>query len=93
MGHPESMAAGRPVVCLDLGGPVLFMTQETAFKIRPESPQQAIDDMAQAMLSLAESPELCRRMSEPGRRRFIEAFTLQSKGELIDRVYRTLANT
>jgi glycosyltransferase involved in cell wall biosynthesis len=29
----EAMAAGKPVICLDLGGPALQVTEETGFKI------------------------------------------------------------
>jgi glycosyltransferase involved in cell wall biosynthesis len=40
----EAMAAGRPVICLDLGGPASQVTEETGRKIPAISPEQAGSD-------------------------------------------------
>ena len=49
----EAMAAGKPVICLDLGGPGEQVTRETGFKIPALDPDQAVKDMARAMAVLA----------------------------------------
>ena len=45
----EAMAAGRPVICLDLGGPALIVTEETGFKIPVHTPEQVVKDMTFVM--------------------------------------------
>jgi glycosyltransferase involved in cell wall biosynthesis len=84
----EAMAAGLPVICLDLGGPALQVTEETGFKIPAHTPEQVIRDMAKAMQTLAENPELRCKMGEAGRKRVQEHFSWEKKGEFIDRIYR-----
>ena len=34
----EAMAAGRPVICLDLGGPGLQVTEKTGIKVKASTP-------------------------------------------------------
>jgi glycosyltransferase involved in cell wall biosynthesis len=83
----ESMAAGRPVVCLNLGGPGVQITEETGIKIPAVSPEQAVRDMAAAFDKLAGDPELCRRMGLAGRRRVAEQFAWSRKAASMLRVY------
>jgi glycosyltransferase involved in cell wall biosynthesis len=61
------MAAGRPVICLNIGGPAAQVTDETGFRIEPTSPEEAVAEMARVMLLLANSPELVARMGAAGR--------------------------
>ncbi|ROR35148.1 glycosyltransferase family 4 protein [Inmirania thermothiophila] len=84
----EAMAAGKPVICLDLGGPALQVTGETGFKIPARTPEQAVEEMAKAMRKLAEDPELRRRMGEAARKRVKEAFSWERRGEEIQKVYK-----
>jgi glycosyltransferase involved in cell wall biosynthesis len=65
----EAMAAARPVVCLDLGGPALKVTSETGIKIPARNPKQAIADLTLAFETLASNPALRARMGEAGRAR------------------------
>lgn len=55
----ESLAAGRPVVALDMGGPALMVDSSVGEKVFPESSAQIVLSMAAAM----------RRLEEPGLRR------------------------
>lgn len=83
----EAMAAGRPVVCLDLGGPAMQITEETGFKVAVQSPDQAVLDMARAMVSLAADPDLRRRMGEAAIGQVAEGFLWRNKVEAINSVY------
>ncbi len=83
----EAMAAGRPVICLDLGGPALQVTEETGFKIPARSPEQAVEDMARAMLKLAKDSEMCHRMREAARRWVWEHFNWELRGQEIFGIY------
>jgi glycosyltransferase involved in cell wall biosynthesis len=78
----EAMAAGRPVVCLDLGGPALLVSEETGIKTPARSPEQAVEDLAAALERLASDRRLCARMGAAGRQRVAARFTWEDKGEL-----------
>jgi glycosyltransferase involved in cell wall biosynthesis len=58
----EAMAAGKPVVCLDLGGPGLHVNEECGFKVPARDPGQAVSDMAVALEKLASDRNLCVQM-------------------------------
>ena len=83
----EMMAAGRPVICLDLGGPAVQVTEETGFKIPAHTPKQAAQDLAKAMVRLDDS-ELRKRMGEAGQKRVKEAYSWETKGQLLIQFYK-----
>jgi glycosyltransferase involved in cell wall biosynthesis len=85
----ESMAAGRPVVCLDLGGPAVQVNELTGIKVMAQSPEQAVVDIADALLQLVRDPELRTRLSLAGRQRVKEVFCWNRKGEWINEAYAT----
>jgi glycosyltransferase involved in cell wall biosynthesis len=87
----EAMAAGRPVICLDLGGPGAQVTEETGFKIIAVNPQQAIRAMAQAMVLLARDRKLLERMGQAGQERVYREYTWDRKGEVLNSVYLEIA--
>ena len=90
----EAMAAGRPVICLDLGGPALQVTSETGFKIPARTPEQVVNDIANAMYLLATNKNLYRQMSLAARERVKKYFTWERRGEEIKRIYaEILKNT
>jgi glycosyltransferase involved in cell wall biosynthesis len=84
----EAMSAGLPVICLDLGGPSLQVTDETGFKIQAISPEQAVKELADAMCRLAQDTSLRWRMSKAGRQRLIDYFDWDKKGEGIRDIYQ-----
>jgi len=86
----EAMAAGRPVICLDLGGPALQVTEETGFKIPAHAPEQVVAEMAEAMLKLAMDEDLRRRMGEEARRRVREEFSWERRGKELANIYRSV---
>jgi glycosyltransferase involved in cell wall biosynthesis len=85
----EALASGRPVICLDLGGPALQVTEETGIKVRAGNPNDAVEDLAKAMLRLAQDPELRIRMGEASRRRVREHFSWDSKGDFMNGIYES----
>ena len=88
----EIMSAHRPVICLDLGGPGVQVTNETGFLIPAHNPEQVINAMCEAMHTLASDPELCRRMGEAGNKRVAEEFTWAKKRQEIMARYQQLTN-
>lgn len=87
----EAMAAGRPVICLDLGGPGVQVTKETGFKISAHSPAQAILDMAKAMRLLAHDRKLLERMGQAAQERVYREYTWDRKGEILNSLYLEIA--
>jgi glycosyltransferase involved in cell wall biosynthesis len=83
----EAMAAGRPVICLDLGGPALQVTEETGIKVPAIAPGQVIRDLAAAMSRLAGDPALRVRLSQAGRLRAELDFNWDKKGEWMNQLY------
>jgi glycosyltransferase involved in cell wall biosynthesis len=86
------MAAGRPVICLDLGGPGVQVTKETGFKASPRNPRQAIQDMAKAMELLAHDRKLLERMGQAGQERVYREYTWDRKGEILNSFYLEIAS-
>jgi glycosyltransferase involved in cell wall biosynthesis len=83
----EAMAARRSVICLDLGGPALQVTEETGFKIPTHTPEQVIKDMAESMKRLAQNSKLRVRMGEEGHKRVWESFSWEKRGKEIQEIY------
>lgn len=88
----EAMAAGRPVICLDLGGPAQQVTTETGFKIPAHTPEQSVSSIAQAMVQLAEDVDLRVNMGQAGQERVRELFTWDAKGKQFTQIYQGLTS-
>jgi glycosyltransferase involved in cell wall biosynthesis len=58
----EAMAAGKPVVCLDLGGPGLHVDESCGIKVAARNPDQVVADIAEALERLWGDPELSGRL-------------------------------
>lgn len=52
----EAMAAGRPVVCLDVGGPALLVRDGCGMRVPIQKPEQVINDLYAALLHYAHDP-------------------------------------
>lgn len=83
----EAMASGRPVICLDLGGPALQVTEETGFKIPAHTPEQVVEAIAEAMLRLAADDSLPRRMGEAAQQHVWEGFIWEVREKQIHLIY------
>jgi glycosyltransferase involved in cell wall biosynthesis len=75
----EAMAAARPVVCLDLGGPGVQVTAESGIKVPAQTPEQAIRDLGLAFQILEANPELRARLGLAGRARVARDFRWEDK--------------
>lgn len=89
----EAMAAGKPVVCLDLGGPGAHVTPETGFKVRAGVPKQVVNDMASAMARMAAQPALRARMGQAGSQLVASAYARERRGEHLAEIYREIAGS
>jgi glycosyltransferase involved in cell wall biosynthesis len=86
----EAMAAGRSVLCLDLGGPGVQVTEETGIKIPALNPEQAVRGLASAMVRLAVNEELRSQLGNAGQKRVRQLYSWQAKGEELAALYQSL---
>ena len=75
----EAMAMGRPVICLDLGGPGTQVTEFTGCKIPAVSPEQAVTEMAEAMKLLATEPQMREKMGKHGQQLVSANYTWKAR--------------
>lgn len=87
----EAMAAGRPVICLDLGGPGTQVTDEVGFKIPAHSPEQCIEGIAQVMRLLANDPSLVRRMGAAARLYVNQQYAYERRALAVMQFYHSYA--
>ncbi|PWU18504.1 MAG: glycosyl transferase family 1 [Verrucomicrobia bacterium] len=83
----EAMAAGRPVICLDVGGPALQVTEQTGFKIRVDSAERTFGDMVGAMTLLHDDPAMRARMGAAGRDRAKAMFHWEGRSQEMSKFY------
>lgn len=88
----EAMSLGLPIISLDIAGSSEIVSEESGIKIKPTNPEQTINELAEALLKLANDPELRKKIGEAGRRRVMEHYTWEKKGEFIKRVYAEVLN-
>jgi glycosyltransferase involved in cell wall biosynthesis len=84
----EAMAARVPVVCLNLGGPATIVTPETGIVIEAESPQQVVQDLAQAIAQLDHDRAALTQMAIASRARVEAEYHWEKKGEQMARLHR-----
>jgi glycosyltransferase involved in cell wall biosynthesis len=88
MGLLGSMAAGRPVLCLDLGGPAVQYRGKLALNFLPTLLSKRWGSL-EGMVSLAKI-DLRVRMGEAGRRRVSEMFDWEVKASHLAQLYEKL---
>jgi glycosyltransferase involved in cell wall biosynthesis len=86
----EAMAAGRPVICLDLGGPGVLVTDQTGFKIPATNPQTAVAELAEAMRQLAQQPDRLQVMGQAGQQHIDAHYNWDNRKLLLQQIYQGL---
>jgi glycosyltransferase involved in cell wall biosynthesis len=88
----EAMAARRPVICLDIGGPAQQITEATGIKVSSINPEQTIQELTQAMRKLAQDKDLIKQMGQAGREHIEEFYSWENKGQQLSDLYQKLAH-
>ena len=73
----EALAAGRPVACLDIGGPATQVTPETGFAAPATNPAEAVTALAGFLQRLDRDRGLLATMSTAARARVEQHFTMR----------------
>jgi len=87
----EAMASGRPIICLNLGGPAVQVTEKTGFKVAALTPEQAVAEMAEAMTRLAADPVLRAQMGQSGQQLVRESYSWEAKALSLSQIYQECA--
>ena len=83
----EAMAAGRPVLCLDQGGPATFVDEECGVKIAAVNPRQVISELAGHMRRFSEKPDRAFTMGAAARAAVVRSYSWEHKIDAIERLY------
>jgi glycosyltransferase involved in cell wall biosynthesis len=73
----EAMAMGRPVLCLDWGGPALQVTDHTGIKVPATDPEETIQRLSAAMVALGSSSSLRQQLGSGGIDRVNQYFSTE----------------
>lgn len=84
----EAMAAGKPVVCLDTGGPGMHITEECGFKIAPRSREHTAHELAEALERLYLDGEMRQKMGQAARQRAEQVYHWDRLGERLMEIYQ-----
>ena len=71
----EGMAAGRPVLCLDLGGPARQVDDAVGVAVPATTPGEIVEAMAEHIVRLAQDAELRAALGRAAQRRVAEHYT------------------
>jgi len=83
----EAMAAGRPVACLDIGGPASQITPETGFAAPATNPADAVAALANFLEKIEADRTLLAAMSAAARTHVQKNFTMHGVNERMRRFY------
>jgi glycosyltransferase involved in cell wall biosynthesis len=89
----EAMVAKLPVVCLNIGGPGITVTDTCGCRISVDGQQRAevVSDIAEAIRTLVTDHEIRAAKGEAGHRRVVNHYLWDLKGEMIRDLYAELA--
>ena len=86
----EAMSDGLPVICLDWGGPTEMVDAGSGVKIPITTPDQTIQEFADALVRLRNDPQLRLRLGIEAARRARAHFTWASKRRVLEDTYNRL---
>lgn len=84
----EAMAMELPIIATNWGGPTDYVDSTCGILISPTSKEALVNGLAEAMLKLAQSPELRQKMGRAGKERVLKYFDWERKFERIMEIYQ-----
>jgi len=84
----EAMLLKLPIICLEIAGATEIVDAKCGIKVKPNNPEQTINDLSKALLKLANDSDLRRKMGQAGRKRVEKHYTWDKKGEFIKEAYK-----
>ena len=87
----EAMAAGHPVLCLDLGGPATQITAETGVIVKAETSEEAVEKLAVQMQHLAGNQPLRDEMGRAAKQHVQNKYRWCKKVAVLAEIYASLS--
>jgi len=84
---PEAMAAGRPVICVEVGGPAAQVSADSGIRVPASTPENVVDGLSSAMRTLMADAPARARLARAARDRAARVFSWSGKGELFRDLY------
>jgi glycosyltransferase involved in cell wall biosynthesis len=84
----EAMAVGKPVVCLDTGGPAMHVTVDCGVKVSPASSEVSATKLADALETLYLDRNLRERLGATAAKRAEEFYHWDRLGDRLMCIYR-----
>ena len=88
----EAMSMAKPVIATAWGGPLDYLDPSCGILVPPVSRPAIIDGFAQALVDLARSPVLRRRLGEQGLAKVRREFDWELKVDRVMAIYRQAAH-
>ena len=86
----EAMSVAKPVICLDIGGPGLHITETCGIKITPGKPQHTVQMLADALEQLYLNEDLRKELGQAARERAKQMYHWDRLGERLMDIYQPL---
>lgn len=86
----EAMSFGLPVICLNNEGPGEFINTSCGFAVPQLDYNNTVSELKEALQKLYFDKELLYNLSLGARKQFEEKFTWDSRGEYLNKIYKTL---
>ncbi len=83
----EAMAQSKPVICFDMAGPGLHVTETSGIKIKPTNPKQAVADMAEAIERLNGDRALREQLGKGALERIKKEYLWDKLGDRLNEYY------
>jgi glycosyltransferase involved in cell wall biosynthesis len=83
----EAMAAGVPVICLNLGGPGKQVTEDVGRRLHASSVDATTGALAEAMRELGMDAKLRAELGAGARKRVVEVYTWDTKVAVLSKAY------
>lgn len=87
----EAMFNELPVICLDLGGPAVAVTERCGVRVRPGARSQVVADLAAAIRFYEGNAAAVREHGAAARAEVLRRYEWDRKGEEMNRVYLEVA--
>lgn len=84
----EAMACGKPVVCLDTGGPGFHVRESWGIKVPPRDPTSVVVDLAEALEILYDDPDLRAKLGEAAQERVRSFYLWDRLGDRLHDIYK-----
>jgi len=83
-----AMASGKPVICLNIGGPGFHINDKWGIKIEPKDPEYVVQEIAKDLKRLYLDNNLRIQLGESARKRTEDFYLWDRLGEKMQEIYK-----